>query len=117
MNTEIDITAERRHIRGCNMASNVNCVMARAIREALPLAADVCVGIEYASVKPFGCMSAWIKFPLPREVQAFIWEMMDKSSLGKFFTKPRAFRIAVPQEVLPKEPVRPSRNVPVMAGV
>lgn len=103
MKTPVRVT--RDHIDNCDMTSQHHCVMARALRDALPLASYVQVGIaEGALVHVADPKEELVPIYMPREVQCFIsWLGQQVPQEERHLVPERTFQIEIPDQFLAQE--------------
>jgi len=101
---KVTIPVKRKHIDGCQMRSVNDCVMARAMTDALPLAAEVTVGVSAAHL--WEMIGRLETIRLPEEVSAFIHRMVLTVPEGRYAIEERSFEVEIPDQFCAKEPVR-----------
>ena len=111
---KVTIPVKRKHIDGCQMRSVNDCVMARAMTDALPLASEVTVGVSVAHLWEMNGRLETIR--LPEEVSAFIHRMVLTVPEGRHAIEECSFEVEIPDKFCAKEPVRTVEDVQVLDG-
>jgi hypothetical protein len=101
---KVTIPVKRKHIDGCKMATVTNCVMALAMTDALPLAAEVKVGVRTAHL--YGMDGRMDTIILPMEVSDFIGKVVHIPSSSRHKIAECNFEVEIPDKFCAKEPVR-----------